>query len=279
CTGSFVNMLNTNNGNGYILNYGYINNDTYMFYVKINNDCYNIPLIMETYSYDSKKNIINIEGYQKSVSNGVNVKQSKYLYYQIDLNNKKVSKINLKNQDEYTPSISGQYIESYISHGNIYSVFEYYDNQYKDDSVSPNRTIYLVKRDPNTLKILNKVELDKKTSDVFSSKSRNDNIIGYFENDKLYFVKYDNGRNFINIYNLEGNLENSIDITRDDLKEFKLSGKYTIFKNGKLHYINTSYKKGIAHYVYNIDKLKYENDNIINYEFKENQQIFSFDIR
>ncbi|MEG1146590.1 MAG: hypothetical protein RSE21_04080, partial [Bacilli bacterium] len=197
--------------------------------------------------------------------------QPEYLHFQIDLKENKLYKKEVINQEEYSPSIGSQYLKSYVKNNFVYSVIEY-----KDEDKS---SIYLVKRDLNTLEILNKVELDKKTSDVFSSKSRNDNIIGYFENDKLYFVKYDNGRNFINIYNLEGNLENSIDITRDDLKEFKLSGKYTIFKNGKLHYINTSYKKGIAHYVYNIDKLKYENDNIINYEFKENQQIFSFDIR
>ncbi|MEG1048120.1 MAG: hypothetical protein RSE48_01075 [Bacilli bacterium] len=240
-----------------LINSGYVNEKTYMFYLKTQNNCYEIPLVMNQFNYDKEKNQINIEGYKYSSSE---IEQPEYLHYQIDLKENKLYKKEVINQEEYSPSIGSQYLKSYVKNNFVYSVIEY-----KDEDKS---SIYLVKRDNEDYRII-----DKKLIEV-KEQGQNSNIIANFENDKLYYIRYSNGKNYLDIYDLDSKLIDSLNITKG---KNKFESKYTKIRESKLHYVEPN-KNGLKHYIYNIKTKKYEK--ILDYKFDyiEGQILSSFDI-
>ena len=81
-----------------ILNYGNLD-DSYMNLVKYDDKCYEVPLLLRNYDYDEEKQIIHLEGYKKLESDHLNKTQPEYLRYEINLKEKKVTKLDVVNQE------------------------------------------------------------------------------------------------------------------------------------------------------------------------------------
>ena len=278
-----------------ILNYGNLD-DSYMNLVKYDDKCYEVPLLLRNYNYDEEKQIIHLEGYKKLESDHLNKTQPEYLRYEINLKEKKVTKLDVVNQEEYTPAVNSSYQKNYIKDDIVYSTLTYYDKETINTQATPNNIIYLVKRSNIDYKVLEKKKIDKLT--YGHEEDQNNDISALFYDDKYYYLRYFNERTYLEIYDLELNLLEKLDITRDEWLKVNKTGinkenrklytRYTRIINGKLHFIMKNVyeqfdkygiNKSITHYVYDFTNKQYENVLRLDLKYQENHQFFDFDVK
>lgn len=295
CKGKVYIMFEIDGKVASILNYGNLD-DSYMNLVKYDDKCYEVPLLLRNYDYDEEKQIIHLEGYKKLESDHLNKTQPEYLRYEINLKEKKVTKLDVVNQEEYTPAVNSSYQKNYIKDDIVYSTLTYYDKETINTQATPNNIIYLVKRSNIDYKVLEKKKIDKLT--YGHEEDQNNDISALFYDDKYYYLRYFNERTYLEIYDLELNLLEKLDITRDEWLKVNKTGinkenrklytRYTRIINGKLHFIMKNVyeqfdkygiNKSITHYVYDFTNKQYENVLRLDLKYQENHQFFDFDVK
>lgn len=245
-------------GNNYIM--FEINNDIVSIltenvdknYVHYQDKCYEIPSELYSYNYDKTTNKLLLE--------------TNNLIYEIDFNNKIINEKNVEDNNLVKSSI----FKNYSDEDYIYSTQVLLDNKNNNIKAQPDKIIYLIKRNKKDYKIVEKKEIDRLT--YGNNENHNESIAGLFNNNKYYYLKYKDGQTNLEIYDLNFNLIDNQNITRNEWNNKKLDSRFTKIIDNKLHFFSSN-----THYIYDYDNKKYEK--VINIDVRNNYHISNFDVK